>query len=187
MTGALTALVLAIAVVMPAHAWEPFVVEDIEIRSAERIEDGTILNYLPVRIGETFGPDDTGRAVRALYETGLFEDVRIARDGQVLVVEVTERPAIGEINIEGDYSMEEEQLRESLADIGLAPGRIFERALLERTEQELRRLLYGQGKYGMEMSTEVRDLERNRVAIDVTLREGRVASIRQIRILGSIQ
>jgi outer membrane protein insertion porin family len=185
LTGALAALVLTIAVAMPAHAWEPFVVEDIEIRSADRIADGTILNYLPVRTGETFGPDDTGRAVRALYDTGLFEDVRIARDGQVLIVEVTERPAIGEINLEGDYSMEEEQLRESLADIGLAPGRIFERAMLDRTEQELRRLLYSRGKYGMEMSTAVRDLERNRVAIDVTLREGRVASIRQIRILGN--
>ncbi len=185
MIGALVALVLTIAVATPVHAFEPFVVEDIEIRSAERIEDGTILNYLPVRTGETFGPDDTGRAVRALYDTGLFEDVRIARDGQVLVVDVTERPAIGELNIEGDYSMEEEQLRESLADIGLAPGRIFERAMLDRTEQELQRVLYSQGKYGMQMSTEVRELERNRVAVDVNLREGRVAKIRQIRILGN--
>ena len=185
LTGALAALMLTFALVTPAHAFGPFVVEDIEIRSADRIVDGTILNYLPVRIGETFGPDDTGRAVRALYDTGLFEDVRIARDKQVLIVDVTERPAIGELNIEGDYSMEEEQLRKSLGDIGLAPGRIFERAMLDRTEQELRRLLYSQGKYGMEMSTFVRDLERNRVGIDVTLREGRVASIRQIRILGN--
>ncbi|MFW5969302.1 MAG: outer membrane protein assembly factor BamA [Halofilum sp. (in: g-proteobacteria)] len=185
MTGALAALVLTFAPLTPAHAWEPFVVEEIEIRSAERIEDGTILNYLPVRTGERFGPEDTGRAIRALYETGLFEDVSLSRDGDVLVVDVKERPAIGEINIEGDYSMEEEQLRESLADIGLAPGRIFERAMLDRTEQEIRRLLYSQGKYGMEMSTDVRDLDRNRVGIDVNLREGRVARIRQISILGN--
>lgn len=182
--GALLALALTIAFAAPAVA-EPFVVEDIEIRSAKRISEGTILNYLPVRTGEELDAEDAARAIRALYDTGLFEDVNLARSGNTLVVEVQERPAIGEINLEGDYSMEEEKLRSSLADIGLAPGRIFRRAQLEQVEQELRRLIYSQGKYGLEIRTDVRELKRNRVAIDLTLNEGKVAKIRQIKLLGN--
>lgn len=182
---ALAALALTLVLVTPAHAWEPFQVGDIEIEGAERISVGTVLNYLPVRTGERFTPEDARRAIRALYDTGLFEDVELGRRGDALVVRVRERPAISEINFEGNFGMDEQALRSSLSDIGLARGRTFNRSLLEQVEQELRRQTFARGKYGMELSTEVRELERNRVAIDITLREGKTARIRQINIIGN--
>ncbi|MDZ7749528.1 MAG: POTRA domain-containing protein [Halofilum sp. (in: g-proteobacteria)] len=182
---ALGALALAFALATPALAWEAFTVDDIEVRGAERISVGTVLNYLPVRTGERFGPEDAGRAVRALYETGLFEDVTIARSEATLVVTVEERPAIGEINIEGDFSMPREQLRSSLQSIGLARGRVFNRLLLDQVEQELRRQMSSRGRYGAEIDVQVRELERNRVAVDLTIREGKTARIRQLKIIGN--
>lgn len=182
---ALVALVLTLVLASPARAWEEFPVGDIEIEGAERISIGTVLNYLPVRTGEQFGPEDARRAIRALYDTGLFEDVELARRDDTLVVRVRERPAIAEINLEGNFSMDEEALRSSLSDIGLDRGRTFNRSLLDQVEQELRRQMFARGKYGMELSTEVRELERNRVAIDINLREGRTARIRKINIIGN--
>lgn len=182
---ALAALGLMLVLTSPARAWEAFVVEDIEIVGAERISVGTVLNYLPVRTDERFGPEDAPRAIRALYDTGLFEDVELARKADTLVVRIRERPAISEINLEGNFSMDEQQLLSSLSEIGLARGRTFNRSLLDQVEQELRRQTFARGKYGMELSTDVRDLERNRVAIDITLREGKTANIRQINIIGN--
>lgn len=181
----LAALVLLLVVVTPAHAWERFVVEDIRIEGADRVATGTVLNYLPVREGEEFAPRDAGRAIRTLYDTELFDDVELAREGDVLVVRVQERPAIGELNISGSFEMDEEQLREMLSGIGLERGRIYNQALLDQVEQELRQMLLGRGKYAMEFDTEVRELDENRVAIDLTLNEGRTARIRQVNIIGN--
>lgn len=181
----LVALVLVLATVTPAHAWDPFIVETIEVEGAERVALGTVLNYLPVREGEEFGPSDAARAVRTLYDTELFDDVEIARDGDVLIVRVQERPAIGELNIAGSFEIGEDQLREILASIGLERGRIFNQALLEQSEQELRQMLLGEGKYAMEFETEVRELDENRVAIDITLNAGKTARIRQVNIIGN--
>lgn len=179
------ALVLLIAAALPVQAQDTFIVEHIEIEGAERVAIGTVLNYLPVREGEEFRPADTGRAVRALYETDLFDDVELAREGNTLIVRVEERPAIGELNIDGSYEMDEEQLRQMLGEIGLERGRIFNRALLEQVEQELRQMLLGRGKYGMQFETEVRELDRNRVAVDMTLNEGKTALIKQVNIIGN--
>lgn len=170
---------------MPARAFEAFTVEDIRVDGANRLEVGTVLNYLPVRVGEQFSDDDARRAVRALYDTGLFRDVALARDGNTLVVEVQERPAISEINIDGDFSIEEEQLLSSLEQIGLARGRIFDRSVFARIGQVIRNEMYSRGKYGMQLETEVRDLDRNRVAVDITLREGKTARIHDITIIGN--
>lgn len=170
---------------MPARAFEAFTVEDIRVDGANRLEVGTVLNYLPVRVGEQFSDDDARRAVRALYDTGLFRDVALARDGNTLVVEVQERPAISEINIDGDFSIEEEQLLSSLEQIGLARGRIFDRSVFARIGQVIRNEMYSRGKYGMQLETDVRDLDRNRVAVDITLREGKTARIHDITIIGN--
>jgi len=181
----LLALALMLAFCTPARAWDSFVVRDIDVEGAQRISVGTVLNYLPVRTGETFSDDDAQRAVRALYDTGLFDDVRLARRDDTLVVRVKERPAIAEINLDGDFGMDKDKLLKSLSSIGLDRGRTFNRAILDQVEQELRRQMYSRGKYGMKMETKVRDLERNRVAIDITLNEGKTARIRQVKIIGN--
>jgi outer membrane protein insertion porin family len=183
--AAMVALFLVTTTQVAQASWQPFVVEDIEVRGVERLAVGTVLNYLPVRAGEEFGPRDAQRAIRTLYETELFEDVELGREDNRLIVQVQERPAIGEVNIEGSFRMGEDELRAALRSIGLERGRIFNRSLLEQLDLELRRMFYGQGKYGMELETEVRELDRNRVAVDILLNEGRTARIRQITIIGN--
>jgi len=182
---AVIALALLLPAAMPAQAFEAFTVEDIRVDGTNRLEVGTILNYLPVRVGERFSGEDARRAVRALYDTGLLRDVALARDGNTLVVQVQERPAISEINLDGDFSIEEEQLLGSLEQIGLARGRIFDRSVFARIGQVIRNQMYSRGKYGMQLDTEVRDLDRNRVAVDITLREGKTARIHDITIIGN--
>lgn len=165
--------------------WDPFVVDSIEIEGAERVAEGTVLNYLPIREGDEITPEDGRQAIRQLYEAELFDDVELRRSDDDLIVRVGERPAIGELNIEGSFEMDEERLRDTLAEIGVERGRIFNRSLLEQSEQELRQLLLGQGKYALELETEVRELDENRVAIDLTLNEGKTARIRQVNIIGN--
>lgn len=185
MLYAVAAFALLLPVAQTAHAFEPFVVEDIRVDGVNRLELGTVLNYLPVRVGERLSGNDARRAIRALYDTGLFRDVRLARDGDTLVVQIVERPAITEINLEGDFRVEEEALLASLEQIGLARGRIFDRSVFSRIGQVIRNEMYSRGKYGMQLETKVRDLDENRVAVDITLNEGKSARISDITIIGN--
>jgi len=182
---ALAALALMLTFSAPAWAWDAFVVHGIDVEGAHRTSVGTVLNYLPVRKGDKFSEDDAQHAIRALYDTGLFDDVQLGRRDDTLVVQVKERPAIAEINIKGDTGISKDKLRKSLSNIGLDRGRTFNRAILDQVEQELRRQMYSRGKYGMQMKTKVRDLPRNRVAIDITLNQGKTARIRQVKIIGN--
>ncbi|MDO6460743.1 outer membrane protein assembly factor BamA [Granulosicoccaceae sp. 1_MG-2023] len=182
---------LAVAVWQtPVSAAEPvprFQVADIVVEGASRIDVGTVLTYLPVRSGDLFDPaTDTARSIRALYETGLFSDVSLSRrDDHTLLVSVTERPSIADIRISGNKKLDDDQLEEALRGVGLAKGRAFNRSLLDSVEQELRRLYFSSGNYGMRIEKEVEELERNRVAVNLTITEGPVAKIRHINIVGN--
>ena len=123
--------------------------------------------------------------VRALYKTGFFKDVRLEKRGDVLVVVVTERPAISEISFSGNKSIESDALKEGLKEVGLAEGRSFDRSVLERIEKELERQYYNEGKYAVKLTSTVTPLERNRVAIDINVVEGATALIKQINIVGN--
>ncbi|HEV8259598.1 MAG TPA: outer membrane protein assembly factor BamA, partial [Burkholderiales bacterium] len=148
-------------------------------------EAGTVFSYLPVKVGDTIDQERATAAVKALYATGFFKDVRLEQDGDVLVVVVEERPAIAQIAIAGSKEFDAKQLKEGLKQIGLAESRIFDRALLERAEQELKSQYISRGKYGVGITTTVTPLERNRVAINFDISEGQVAKIRQINIVGN--
>ena len=164
---------------------EGFRVEDIRVEGLQRITAGTVFNYLSVKPGDQISFDRTGDIVRELYKTGFFKDVRLEKVGNVLVVIVSERPAISEINFSGNESIDSEALKEGLKDIGLAEGRTFERSVLDRIEQELERQYFNQGKYAVELTSTVTPLERNRVAIDIDVVEGATALIKQINIVGN--
>jgi len=166
-------------------AAEPIEVTDIRIEGLQRISAGTVFNYLPVRIGQQVGPDDTAGIIRELYKTGFFKDVRLEREAGVLIVSVRERPAIAKIDISGNKSLETEQLLTSLKDIGLSEGRVLNRFVLDQIEQELRRLFFNLGKYGVEVKTDVTPLERNRVAVAIIVQEGLTARIKKINIVGN--
>ena len=164
---------------------EGFRVEDIRVEGLQRITAGTVFNYLSVKPGDQISFDRTGDIVRELYKTGFFKDVRLEKVGKVLVVIVSERPAISEINFSGNESIDSEALKEGLKDIGLAEGRTFERSVLDRIQQELERQYFNQGKYAVELMSTVTPLERNRVAIDIDVIEGATALIKQINIVGN--
>ena len=168
-----------------ATAAEAFVARDIRVEGLQRISAGTVFNYLPIKIGDTVDDQRTAEALRALFKTGFFEDARLGRDGDVLVVEVRERPAIGQMEFSGNKTIETDKLKESLKQIGFAEGRIFDQSLLDRVEQDLRELYFAQGRYAARIQTTVTPLERNRVAVNFDITEGPVARIRKITIIGN--
>ncbi len=185
MRFSLKPLVLGLALASSAHAFEPFEVKDIRVEGLQRIAPGTVFNYLPVKVGDRFNEFESERAIRSLFKSGYFRDIRLERDGDILVVKVEERPAIASIKIQGNDDIETEPLLDSLADIGLAEGRVFNRSLLEKVEQELERQYFSRGKYGVKIKTTVTPLERNRVGILINVSEGVVARIKQINIVGN--
>ncbi len=181
----LRAAVLALLLAQSAWAFEPFTVRDIRIEGIQRIEAGTVFNYLPVKVGDTLTEDKAAAAIRALFATGFFRDVRLDVQGNVLVVTVEERPAIASIEFSGMKEFDKDQVKKSLREVGFQEGRIFDRALLEQAEQELKRQYLTRGKYGAQVTTTATPLDRNRVAVTFSIDEGEVAKIKQINIVGN--
>ncbi len=168
-----------------ASAFDPFVVKDIRVEGLQRTEPGTIFSYLPVKVGETMTDEKAQQAIRSLFATGFFRDVRLEVDKDVLVVLVEERPAIAQIDFSGIKEFEPDNLRRSFRELGLSESRIFDRALLDQAEQELKRQYLAKGLYGVDVQTTVTPLERNRVGINFAVKEGEVAKIRGINIVGA--
>jgi outer membrane protein insertion porin family len=168
-----------------ALALEPFVVKDIRVEGIQRTEAGTVFNYLPVKVGETMNDELATQAIKALYGTGFFKDVRIEAEGDVLVVTVQERSAIAQIDLSGNKSLPTDKMKEGLKQIGIEEGQIFDKSQLDRAEQEIKRQYLAQGKYGATVKTVVSPLERNRVAVRFDIEEGAVSKIRSINIVGN--
>lgn len=168
-------------------ASEPFVVKDIRVEGIQRTEAGTIFSYLPIKVGDTMDETKATEAIKALYATGFFKDVRLKSENGVLIVEVDERPAIAQISINGAKEFEKDKLAEGLKQAGIAESRIFSRSLLERAEQELKRQYISRGKYAVKITTTTTPLERNRIGINFDIHEGRTARIRKINFVGNEQ
>jgi outer membrane protein insertion porin family len=176
---------LALAGAAAAQSFQPFTVKDIRVEGLQRTEPGTIFSYLPVKVGETMNEEKAQAALRALYATGFFSDVRLEVEGSVLVVFVQERPAVAQIDFSGMREFEPDAVRKVLRENGLAEGRIFDRSVLESAEQELKRQYLSRGLYAAEIQTTVTPLERNRIGINIAVTEGEVAKIRGINIVGA--
>ncbi|MEM7027282.1 MAG: outer membrane protein assembly factor BamA [Pseudomonadota bacterium] len=174
-----------ILVSAPIQAAEEFVIEDIRVEGLERISPGTVFNYLPMQVGDTFDDSRSAEAVRVLFKTGFFDDVRLERDGSILVFRFKERPAIGSISFTGNEDIDTDDLIQNLNQIGFAEGRVFVQAQLEQVENELRRQYFSMGKYAIRITTTVTELSNNRVGIDVDISEGVAAKIKTINIVGN--
>ena len=184
--AAVLAFCLAVAAAgAAAQEFAPFTVKDIRVEGLQRTEPGTVFSYLPVKVGETMNSEKARAALRALYATGFFQDVRLEVEGDVLVVFVRERPAIAQVDFSGMKEFDAETVRKVMRDLGLAEGRIFDRAVLENAEQELKRQYLSRGLYGALVQTTVTPLERNRVGINIAVTEGEIAKIRGINIVGA--
>ena len=166
------------------QSFRSFVVKDIRVEGLQRTEAGTVFSYLPVKVGETMTEEKAQQAVRALFATGFFRDVRLEVENDVLVVLVEERPSIAQIDFVGVKEFDSDALRRILRDVGLSEGRTFDRSLLEGAEQELKRQYLSRGLYAAEVKTTVTPLERNRVGISIAVVENDVAKIRAINIVG---
>ena len=160
-------------------------IEDIRIEGLQRVSAGTVFAALPISVGDVVDEAGVQQAIRSLFRTGYFTDVVMVNENGVLVVGLAERPAVTQINIEGNKAIETEQLMTALKDNGLAEGQIFRRVILEGMAQELQRQYVSQGRYGAKVETTVEQLPRNRVAINLDIDEGDVAKIRHINIVGN--
>lgn len=162
-----------------------FTISDIRVEGISRTEPGTVFSHLPFRAGDEYTAGKGTRAIHALYASGLFRDVTLTQDGDVLVVHIVERPAVATIETSGIKAFDKDAVEKSLRDVGMAEGRIFDQAVLERADQELRRQYLARGYYGVSVKTTVTPLERNRVRITISVDEGRASSISAIRFVGN--
>lgn len=187
MTG-LSGVLLAIALAIQSPllmASQAFTVKDIRVEGLQRISAGTVFNYLPVKVGDEIGSAETASAIRALFRTGFFKDIRVEREGNTFVVSVVERPSIDTIEFAGNEAIETEQLLEALKQVGFAPGSSFNRAAFERTKLQLHEAYFARGRYAVRVTETVTPLPRNRVSIRFDISEGRVAKIKRINIVGN--
>ena len=168
-----------------AWAVDPFTVRDIRVEGLQRVEPGTIFASLPFRAGETYNDEKGSSAIRALFGLGLFKDVRLEVNGDVLVVIVEERPTVADVDFVGTKEFDKEVLKKALRDAGIADGQPFDKALADKAEQELKRQYINKSLYGVEVITTVTPIERNRVNLTFNVVEGDVAKIREIRITGN--
>ena len=183
---AVAVVALAAALAVPAaHAVEPFVLQDIRVEGLQRTDPGTVFAAVPFRVGDTYTDEKAAAALRALFGTGLFKDVRIEIDGSVVVVVVEERPVIETVTFVGLKEFDKDTLVKSLKDAGIGEGLPFDRALVDRAEQEIKRQYLSRSLYGAEVVTTITPTERNRVNVSFTMSEGDAAKIREIRIVGA--
>lgn len=168
-----------------ACAFESFTVKDIQIEGLQRISQDTVYNYLPVHAGDVMSGQKTREVIHALFQTGFFQDIQLDRSGNNLVIRVIERPTIGKISVSGNKDIKTENMMSTLKGVGLAEGHVFDRANLELMRNELERMYYSSGKYGVKVDANVQQQKNNRVNIDITINEGEAARIKAINIIGN--
>ncbi len=168
-----------------ALAAGPFNVRDIRVEGLQRVEPGTVFASIPFRVGDDYTDEKGAAAIRSLFALGLFKDVRIEVNGDVLVLIVEERPNIAAVEFIGTKEFDNDTLKKALKDIGLAEGRPFDKALADRAEQELKRQYVNRSLYGAEVITTITPAERNRVNLSFTVVEGDLAKIKEMRVVGA--
>ena len=178
-------LAFAACISLNVGAVESFIVKDIRVEGLQRVEPGTVFSYLPVQVGETFTEEKGAEAIKALYSTGFFRDVQIQAQGNVLIVIVEERPTISRIEFTGMKEFDQENIRKSLKAVGVGEARFYDKALIDKAEQELKRAYVGKGLYAAEIVATVTPLERNQVAVYFNIDEGPVAKIQEINFIGN--
>ena len=183
-SAALALAFLLVLAVRPAEAITPFVVKDIRVEGVQRTEAGTVFSYLPIKVGDTVDDEKVAAAVKALFATGFFRDVRLEVEDNVLLVIVQERPTISKVEITGNKEFDSDTLKKALKEIGVADARIFDRSALDRAEQEMKRQYLQRGRYAAKVTVTVTPQERNRVAINIAIEEGDTSKIARINIVG---
>lgn len=178
-------LLAALSTPVAAYAFQPFTVSDIRIEGLQRIAAGTVLSYLPIEPGQTMTDATAQKAIQDLFKTGFFNDVQLERQGNILIVKVSERPSIASLTVHGNKDIKTDQLMKGLKSAGLAEGQTFDRLTLDQLRQQLIAQYNDRGKYNVSVDPHVTNLDRNRVAIDIEIKEGKAAKIQEINIVGN--
>ncbi|MBI2801993.1 MAG: outer membrane protein assembly factor BamA [Gammaproteobacteria bacterium] len=176
---------LALALTIHVAVADDFIVDDIKVEGLSRISPGTVFNYLPITVGDKIDEKRTQTAVRALFKTGFFKDVRLDRDGDVLVVKVVERESIADITFEGNKAIKTEDLEKGLGEAGFAKGEVYNESKMDKVVQELRRQYFSNGKYGVKIEPTITPLDDNTLTIHFKITEGEAARIKEINIIGN--
>ncbi|MGM0856677.1 MAG: outer membrane protein assembly factor BamA [Pseudomonadota bacterium] len=164
---------------------QSFDVSDIRVEGLQRVSAASVFNAFPVSADDRVSESELAAAARELFETGLFEDVSLAREGDVLVIQVVERPTIAQLNISGNDQISEDDLRQGLSEAGISEGEVLQLSTLEEMERELEGVYQAQGRYSAGIETSVEEVDEGRVSVDIDINEGEVAKIRQINIVGN--
>ena len=165
---------------------ESFVIKEIRVEGLQRLSAGTVFNYIPLKVGDEISDSDAKTIIRALYKSKYFNDVGVEAEDGVLIINVSERPAISSIEFVGNKDLGSDDLSTSLREIGFSEGQVYDKAMLERVELELQRQYFSRGKYGITIESKVTALPENRVGILITMGEGTVTTIGDINIVGNI-
>ncbi|MCF6318662.1 MAG: hypothetical protein L3J83_05195 [Proteobacteria bacterium] len=166
-------------------SFESFEVTDIRLTGADRISHGTIFTYLPIEKGDMVTKGLISRSIKSLFRTGYFNDVKLYKEGTVLVVKLVERPAIASIAIDGNKAIKTDELLKGLRNIGLVEGEVFDKLQLDRVQSELIKQYFSRGKYNVVVDSKIKELDRNRVQISIEIDEGKSAKIKHIKIVGN--
>ena len=166
-------------------ALDPFTIQDIRVEGLQRVEPGTIFASMPLHVGDDYNDEKGSAAIRSLFALGLFKDVRLEANGNVLVVVVEERPTIANVDFLGTKEFDKDAMKKAMRDVGLTEGRPYDKALTDRAEQELKRQYINKSLYAAEVVTTVTPIERNRVNLTFTVTEGDAAKIKEIHISGN--
>ena len=173
------------AMMSSAIAQQSFLVSDVRVKGLQRISAGSIFNFLPIKVGDTFDSSQSSDLIRELYKSGFFKDIELSTEGTAIIIDVVEYPSITQIEFAGNKLIPEEALRDALAGNDFIEGRVFQPNVLEQVKQELKRQYLNQGKYSAQVGTEVIDLPRNRVKVKLHVKEGPTAKIKKINIVGN--
>ena len=185
MTRSLLSTLIMSSVASTAAYAQSFVIEDIQIDGLQRISSGVVFGLLPVGIGDVVSDDVPAQIIRAIAASEYFEDVEVAREGNVLYISVLERPSVSEINITGNKVLKTEDILENMATADITEGGIFTRATLEAIRQGIQEVYSGRGRYGTTVDIDIEEQPRNRVAINMTINEGKESRIQYINIVGN--
>lgn len=162
-----------------------WVIEDIRISGLQRVSAGSVFSEIPFSIGDSISKEEIVEISKSIFATGQFDDIQIGRDGNALLINLTERPTIDEITIEGNEAIKTENLLDGLKNSGIFEGALFRRSVFENLSSELERQYVSQGKYGASVEVLSDSLPRNRVKLSVEIEEGETAELKSINIVGN--
>ncbi len=157
-------------------------IADIAIEGAERIDPVTIKSYLGLKTGDNFTPRGLDRGLKALYNTGLFSDVRLMREGQVLLIQVKENPIINRITFEGAKKIEADTMRN---EIQLKPRNVLTRAKVQADVTRIQEIYRRSGRFAAKIEPKIIPLDQNRVDLVFEIDEGKKNGISRITFIGN--